>query len=162
MLFEILEYYENLSRCPRYLKDYEQIKELIAIKARYKRCLNQWKSHLDNSKNFINQNIDRNPSIFGSSYVLVLGAGMANDLDLYFLTDNFEKPTLSKDQFLFYENNLQKTQILTILNEFFNFGILIDQILKLEKRFVDATQKNAAEEARLIEQRVLVILKTRD
>lgn len=100
MLFETLEYYENLSRCPRYLKDYGQIKELIAIKARHKRCLNQWKPHLDNSKNFINQNIDKNPSIFGSSHILVLGAGMANDLDLHSLTDKFDKVILNDLFFL--------------------------------------------------------------
>jgi hypothetical protein len=100
MLFEILEYYENINRCPSYLKSYKQIEELIAIKHRYQRCFTQWKAHLENSKIFINENIDRDANIFGSSYVLVLGAGFGNDLDLYFLTDNFEKIILADLFFL--------------------------------------------------------------
>jgi hypothetical protein len=94
MLFETLEYYENINRCPSYLKSYKQIEELIAIKHRHQRCFTHWKAHLDNTKKFINENIDRDPNIFGSSYVLVLGAGLGNDLDLYFLTDNFERVIL--------------------------------------------------------------------
>ena len=100
MLFETLEYYENINRCPSYLKSYKQIEELIAIKYRHKRCFAHWKAHLDNTKKFINENIDKNPNIFGSSYVLVLGTGMGNDLDLHFLTDNFEKVILADLFFL--------------------------------------------------------------
>ena len=134
MLFETLEYYENLSRCPRYLKDYEQIKELIAIKARYKRCLNHWKPHLDNSKNFINQNIDKNPSIFGSSYVVVLGAGMANDLDLYFLTDHFEKVILSD---LFFLKNTREALSFypNIFYSEFDVTDCMERILDLVSRY---------------------------
>ena len=100
MLFETLEYYENINRCPSYLKSYKAIEELIAIKHRHQRCSNHWKAHLENTKAFINRNIDKNPNIFGSSYVLVLGAGFGNDLDLYFLTDNFEKIILADLFFL--------------------------------------------------------------
>ena len=100
MLFETLEYYENINRCPSYLKSYKQIEELIAIKHRHQRCFSHWKTHLENTKQFINANIDKDPNIFGSSYVLVLGAGFGNDLDLYFLTDNFEKIILADLFFL--------------------------------------------------------------
>lgn len=100
MLFETLEYYENINRCPSYLKSYKQIEELIAIKHRHQRCFSHWKTHLENTKQFINANIDKDPNIFGSSYVLVLGAGFGNDLDLHFLTDNFEKIILADLFFL--------------------------------------------------------------
>ena len=91
MLFEALEYFHNSSRCPQYLKDYGHLGEIIAIKARAKRCYSSWQSHLENSRLFIKQNLDLNPNIYGSSSVVIFGAGMCNDLDLHFLGDNFDK-----------------------------------------------------------------------
>ncbi|NQY79756.1 MAG: hypothetical protein HRT47_05535 [Candidatus Caenarcaniphilales bacterium] len=94
MLFEALEYFHNSSRCPKYLKDFGQLSEIIAIKARAKRCYKSWENHLNNSKAFINMHLDLNPNIYGSSSILIFGAGMCNDLDLYYLGDNFDKVIL--------------------------------------------------------------------
>lgn len=38
--------------------------------------------------------LDLNPNIYGSSSILIFGAGMCNDLDLYYLGDNFDKVIL--------------------------------------------------------------------
>ena len=94
MLFEALEYFHNSNKCPKYLQDFGHLSEIIAIKSRAKRCFKSWKPHLDNSKHFINSNLDLNPNIYGNSSILIFGAGMCNDLDLYYLGDNFDKVIL--------------------------------------------------------------------
>jgi len=100
MLFETLEYYENLPRCPKYLLEYEAIQESIAIKARYKRCAAQWKPHLENTKDFINKNICLSENALQAPTSIITGAGAGNDLDLFFLSDNCEKIILTDLFFL--------------------------------------------------------------
>lgn len=150
MLFETLEYYENLPRCPKYLLKYEALQESIAIKARHKRCAAQWKSHLENTKDFINKNICLSESALRTPTTIIAGAGSANDLDLFFLSDNCDKIILTDLFFLKADRKHLSTypnllfsefdisdQMQTVLEITKQCGKEKDNLIKLLHKFVE-------------------------
>lgn len=118
MLFEALEYYENLPRYPKYLLGYEALQESIAIKARYKRCATQWRSHLENTRDFINKNICLSENALQHTTTIITGAGAGNDLDLFSLSDNCDKIILTDLFFLKADRKYLNTYPNLLFSEF--------------------------------------------
>lgn len=67
------------------------LKELIAIQARYKRCRAAWASHLDNTRDEIENAAQQ---CLRKQHAVIYGSGLLLDIPLSALADQFERVTL--------------------------------------------------------------------
>lgn len=84
----IIEYYKYLTNpANKSAKMLGQLRETIALEARYKRSRMQWASHLDNTKALIK---DSSQLISKPKEVIVLGSGLLLDIPIEFLSKHFQ------------------------------------------------------------------------
>ena len=85
MIIEIFKYLSNPAT--RSAKKLGQLKETIAMEARYKRSKNQWSSHLKNSRDIIKKATE---NLKSDQEIIVLGSGLLLDIPIEFLANNFK------------------------------------------------------------------------
>ncbi|TQV79035.1 hypothetical protein [Denitrobaculum tricleocarpae] len=89
MLIEWLQYLAT--PCPKYLRAMGYPQEIIATQARYRRCREAWRPHLENTKAFI---LESAAAAKGDRTAVVLGSGMLLDVPLAELSQRFEQVIL--------------------------------------------------------------------
>ena len=89
MAFTILE--RLLTRCPRSVRAMGYLKEAIAIRARYRRVKNHWRSHIDRCRSVILGAMEECPS---HRKAVVLGGGLLHDVPLAELAARFREVIL--------------------------------------------------------------------
>lgn len=89
MLFEWLQYLAT--PCPKHLRAMGYPQEIIATQARYRRCGEAWRPHLENTKAFI---LESAAAARGHRSAVVLGSGMLLDVPLSELSQRFEQVIL--------------------------------------------------------------------
>jgi hypothetical protein len=91
MIIETVSYCFHYFSCPKYIRDLGLLSELIAIESRYKRCSAAWQSHIDNTREALlafSQSANKN------SKIMILGAGLLNDIPLQELSEKFKEVIL--------------------------------------------------------------------
>ncbi len=89
MLVEWLQYLAT--PCPKHLRAMGYPQEIIATQARYRRCREAWRPHLENTKAFI---LESAAAAKGDRTAVVLGSGMLLDVPLAELSQRFEQVIL--------------------------------------------------------------------
>ena len=89
MLFEWLQYLAT--PCPKHLRAMGYPQEIIATQARYQRCREAWRPHLENTKAFI---LESAAAARGNRIAVVLGSGMLLDVPLAELSQGFAQVIL--------------------------------------------------------------------
>lgn len=88
----LAEWFQYLTTpCPKHLRALGYPQEIIATQARYRRCKEAWRPHLENTKAFI---LESASSVKGSGTAVVLGSGMLLDVPLAELAQRFEQVIL--------------------------------------------------------------------
>lgn len=88
MILETLSYAFHSISCPKYIRELRLLHEIIAIEARYKRCKQAWRPHLENCKELI---INEALKLRNRDYIIVLGAGSLHDVPLKELSKLFKE-----------------------------------------------------------------------
>lgn len=91
MIIETLSYFFHSLSCPKYIRKIGLLKELVAIDSRAKRCSEAWQEHLNKTKQAL---ITFSESVEPDSRLLVLGAGLLNDIPIKELSERFEEVIL--------------------------------------------------------------------
>ena len=89
MLVEWLQYLAT--PCPKHLRAMGYPQEIIATQARYRRCREAWRPHLENTKAFI---LESAAAAQRKGTAVVLGSGMLLDVPLAELSHRFEQVIL--------------------------------------------------------------------
>jgi len=88
----IIEYYKYLTNpSTQTAKILGQLRETIAMEARYNRSRKQWESHLNNTKALIEHSARQ---ISQPNEVIVLGSGLLLDIPIEFLSTHFQQVSL--------------------------------------------------------------------
>jgi len=88
----LLEFLENLfTPCPRFARVMGYLREVVGIGTRYRRCKNDWRPHLERSRDVIRQAVARCST---RRKVVVLGSGRLYDVPVEELSAQFERVAL--------------------------------------------------------------------
>lgn len=88
----LAEWFQYLTTpCPKHLRALGYPQEIIATQARYRRCKEAWRPHLENTKAFI---LESAAAAKGSRTAVVLGSGVLLDVPLAELSQCFEQVIL--------------------------------------------------------------------
>lgn len=89
MLSELITYLST--PCERYVRSMGYLSEAIALRSRYRRCSEEWQTHLDNSRRTI---LEATASCRNHAAVVILGAGPLLDVPLKELAAAFQEVVL--------------------------------------------------------------------
>lgn len=88
----LVEWFQYLATpCPRHLRAMGYPQEIIATQARYRRCREAWRPHLENTRAFI---LKSATAAKGNRTAVILGSGMLLDVPLAELSQRFEEVIL--------------------------------------------------------------------
>jgi len=90
MIAEFFSYLFHALCCPKHLRDMGILQELIGVEARADRLKYAWQAHLDLTKSFI---LDQ-ASNSSRNKVVIIGAGLLNDIPLKELAERFQEVVL--------------------------------------------------------------------
>jgi len=90
MIAEFLSYLFHALCCPKYLREMGILQELIGVEARSGRLKHAWQEHLDFTKSVILDQASNSPR----NKVMIIGAGLINDIPLKELSERFKQVVL--------------------------------------------------------------------
>ena len=90
MIAELISYFFHALCCPKYLREMGILQELIGVEARAGRLRYDWQEHLDLTKSFI---LDQ-ASESRRNKVVIIGAGLLNDIPIKELSERFREVVL--------------------------------------------------------------------
>lgn len=105
MIQEYLSYFFHSLCCPKYVRELGVLHELVAIESRAKRCTKAWHHHRDRTKSMILEQI---ATLKNRRKVLILGAGLLNDVPLKELAESFSEVVLL--DLIFMQSTISETK----------------------------------------------------
>ena len=128
----IIEYFKYLTNpATKSAKKMGQLRETIAMEARYKRSKSQWETHLKNTKSLIEES---SLKVVNQNELIVLGSGLLLDIPIEFLAKYFKR--------VYLVDVVHLKKIKQTINTYNNVFLVEHDITGLSDQLINASKSN--------------------